>query len=168
MIWQLCCCSVYNFFLDLMTSILTVVKWNFRILSDKLQTPLSLVPHIYAQVNWASIGSANGLLPVQHQAITWTNAGLLSIWPQGTNFSEIAITIKNFSFTKYMCETDFCAMTVILSRSRWVLMEWTNNPTIWILVALLTLLDPAALKGVHFIIWFETVMDPMCEKIKIQ
>ena len=33
----------------------------------------------------------NGLAPVRRQAITWTNAGLLSIRPLGTNFSEIRI-----------------------------------------------------------------------------
>ena len=40
-------------------------------------------------MNWVNIGSGNGLLPVRHQAITWTNAGLLSIVPLGTNLSEI-------------------------------------------------------------------------------
>ena len=38
--------------------------------------------------------------PVRHQAITWTNAGLLSIDPLETIFSEIPIKIQNFSFTK--------------------------------------------------------------------
>ena len=34
---------------------------------------------MYASVNGVSIGSDNGLSPVRRQAITWTNAGLLSI-----------------------------------------------------------------------------------------
>ena len=51
-------------------------------------------------MNWVSIGSGNGLLPVRRQAITWTNAGLLSIGPLETNFSEIRIEIQIFSFTK--------------------------------------------------------------------
>ena len=34
-------------------------------------------------------GSDNGLLPGRHQAIIWTNAGILLIWTLGTNFSEI-------------------------------------------------------------------------------
>ena len=38
-----------------------------------------------------NIGSDNGLLPGQHQAINWTNAGILLIEPQGTNFNEILI-----------------------------------------------------------------------------
>ena len=33
---------------------------------------------IYASVNWAIIDSDNVLVPVWHQAIIWTNAGLLS------------------------------------------------------------------------------------------
>ena len=52
---------------------------------------------------WVSIGSGNqvmGLLLVRRQAITWTNADLLSIGPLGTNFSEILIEIQNFSHRK--------------------------------------------------------------------
>ena len=51
-------------------------------------------------VNWVSIGPGNGLSPVRCQAITWTNAGLLSIGPLGTNFSETRIKIQKFSFMK--------------------------------------------------------------------
>ena len=40
-------------------------------------------------------GSNNGLSPGQHQAIFWTNAGILSIGPLGTNFSEIFIIQGN-------------------------------------------------------------------------
>ena len=46
------------------------------------------------------IGSDNGLSPGRHQAIIWNNAGLLSIEPLGTNFSEISFGIQTFSFTK--------------------------------------------------------------------
>ena len=44
------------------------------------------------------IGLDNGLLPGWQQAIIWTIAGLLSIIPLGTNFSEILIWIQTFSF----------------------------------------------------------------------
>ena len=54
----------------------------------------------YASVNQVSIGSDNGLLPIWCQAINQNNAGLLSIWPLGTNFSEIWIKTQNFSFMK--------------------------------------------------------------------
>ena len=53
-----------------------------------------------ASVNWVSIGSGNGLSPVRRHAITWTNAGLMSIRPLGTIFSEIQIKITKFSFMK--------------------------------------------------------------------
>ena len=52
--------------------------------------------------NRTIIGSENGLLPGQCQAIIWTNAGILLIGPLGTNFSEILIEILTFSFKK-MC-----------------------------------------------------------------
>ena len=44
------------------------------------------------------IGSDNGLSPGRHQAIIWTNAGILLIRPSVTNFSEILIEIHTFSF----------------------------------------------------------------------
>ena len=46
------------------------------------------------------IGPDNGLSPGRRQAIIWTNAGILSIGPLGTNFSEILIEINTFSFKK--------------------------------------------------------------------
>ena len=46
------------------------------------------------------IGSDNGLSPGRRRAIIWTNAGILFIWPSGTNFSEISIDIQTFSFKK--------------------------------------------------------------------
>ena len=48
------------------------------------------------------IGSDNGMLPEQPQAIIWTNAGILLIGPLGTNSSEILIEILISSFKK-MC-----------------------------------------------------------------
>ena len=50
--------------------------------------------------NLSIIGSYNGLLPGQRQAIIWINAGILLIGPSGTNFSEILIVIKHFHWTK--------------------------------------------------------------------
>ena len=57
-----------------------------------------------------SIGSDNGLSPGRRQAIIWTNAGILLIWPLGTNFSEILIKIYTFSFKK---------MHVKMSSGKW-------------------------------------------------
>ena len=50
--------------------------------------------------NIAIIGSDNGLSPERHQAIIWTNAGMLLIEPLATNFSEIFIEIYTFSLKK--------------------------------------------------------------------
>ena len=57
------------------------------------------VTHIFV-IKLTIIGSDNGLLPDRHQAIIWTNAGLLLIGRWGTNFSEILIEILTFSFKK--------------------------------------------------------------------
>ena len=46
------------------------------------------------------IWSDNGLSPGLHQAIIWTNAGILVIRTLGTNFSEILSEIRAFSFKK--------------------------------------------------------------------
>ena len=46
------------------------------------------------------IGSGNALSPDRCQAIIWTDAGILLIWPLGTNFSEILIKIHISSFKK--------------------------------------------------------------------
>ena len=46
------------------------------------------------------MGLDNGFSPGRHQAIIWTNAGILFIEPWGTNFSEILIKIYTFSFKK--------------------------------------------------------------------
>ena len=46
------------------------------------------------------IGSDNGMSPGRRQAIIWNNAGILLIGTLGTNFSEILIEIRPFSFKK--------------------------------------------------------------------
>ena len=48
------------------------------------------------------IVSDNGLSPGWHQAIIWTNSGILLIGPLGRNFSGILSEIHIFSFQK-MC-----------------------------------------------------------------
>ena len=46
------------------------------------------------------IGSDNGFSLGRCQAIIWTNAGIWSMGPLGTNCNEILIEIHTFSFTK--------------------------------------------------------------------
>ena len=45
-------------------------------------------------------GSDNGLSPGWRQAIIWTNAGMLLIWPLVTNFSEMLSEIQTFWLKK--------------------------------------------------------------------
>ena len=56
------------------------------------------------------IGSDNGVSPGRHQAIIWTNAGILLIGILGTNFREILILIRIFSLKK---------MDLKLSSAKW-------------------------------------------------
>ena len=57
------------------------------------------------------IGSDNGLALSRWQAIIWTNAGILLIGPLWTNFSEILIEIRTFSFKK---------MHLKMSSGKWI------------------------------------------------
>ena len=52
-----------------------------------------------------TMGSDNSLLPGQHQAIIWTNAGILLIGPLWTKFSDILIKIDIYSFKKMHLKT---------------------------------------------------------------
>ena len=48
------------------------------------------------------IGSNNGLPPDRHQAIIWTNAGILLIWILGKNLSDIwYIFTQESAFEKF-------------------------------------------------------------------
>ena len=49
---------------------------------------------MYASMNQFSIGLGNGLSPIELQVIIYTNAGLLSIGPLG---SELLIILENFA-----------------------------------------------------------------------
>ena len=63
--------------------------------SEQLSAELIEVEwHIFALVTYGNIGSDNGLLPVQCQAIILTNADLLSTGPLRINFNEILIKIQ--------------------------------------------------------------------------
>ena len=55
--------------------------------------------HIYVR-KLSIIDSDNGLSPSRRRAIIRTNAGILSIGPLGTNFSDILIEIHTFSLKK--------------------------------------------------------------------
>ena len=76
--------------------------------------------YMHPSVNWVSIGSGNGLSPGRCQAITWTNAGLLSIGPLGPNLCEVWIKIKKLFSHENASKNVVCKMAVILPRGRWV------------------------------------------------
>ena len=71
----------------------------WHLLIGKLLTHWGRVMHICVSKQTIS-GSDNGFLPCRCQAISWTNAGILLIGPSGTNFSEILIEMRIFSFKK--------------------------------------------------------------------
>ena len=50
--------------------------------------------------SWPQCVKINGLPPIWHQAIIWTNADSLLIGPLWTSFNEILIRIPQFSFKK--------------------------------------------------------------------
>ena len=68
------------------------------------------------------IGSDNGLSPGRRQAIIWTNAGMWSMWPLGTNFSEILIEIHIFLFKN---------MHLKMSYAKWRLFCLGLNVLMW-------------------------------------
>ena len=94
------------------------------------------------------IGSGNGLSPDRHQAIIWTNTGLLLIGPLGRNFSEIKIEMTIlFSFRKLHFNMSsvkwrpFCFSLIVLNATSqalnfidiWIEMWWffLSRKLIW-------------------------------------
>ena len=74
---------------------------KFRKWDNLFQAYNSLRPgDIHASLNCVIIVSDNGLSPVRHQSISWTNADLLLIGSLGANFSEIWIKLQTFSLKK--------------------------------------------------------------------
>ena len=64
------------------------------------------------------IGPGNGLSPVRHQAITWTNANLLSIRHTLTNSEHFNLNLN--IFIQENAFKNVCKMAATLSRARWV------------------------------------------------
>ena len=70
--------------------------FNVTVKAHKL---IEAVTHICVN-NLTTIGSDNDLSPGRIQAVIWTNAEILLIWPIGTKFNEISIEIHTFSLNK--------------------------------------------------------------------
>ena len=64
--------------------------------------------------------SDNSLSPDRHQAIIWTNAGILLIVPLWTNFGELLIEIPIFSFKKVRFKVSSAKRRRFLSRPQCV------------------------------------------------
>ena len=62
----------------------------------------------------------------RHQAIIWTNAGILFIGPKGTNFSKILIAILTF-IQENAFESVVCEKAAILSRPQCVNVQSGNR-----------------------------------------
>ena len=78
-----------------------VIQGNIlQLIVNSLRPSDTYMCHSAVPVNYAIIGSDNGLLPCWHKATVWSNVGILFIGPLGTNFTEISITINISSFKK--------------------------------------------------------------------
>ena len=90
------------------------------------------VTHICVS-NLNIIGSDNGLLPGRHQAIIWTNAGILLTGPLGTNFNEILIEIHTFSLKEMHLKMSsakwrpFCHSLNGLKWRKQILLQWQDT-----------------------------------------
>ena len=73
-----------------------------------------------------TIGCDNGLSPGRHQAITWTNAGMLLIGPWRTAWSESLIEISYIPSQEYAFENFVCEVAVILA---WTVNELSSGQT---------------------------------------
>ena len=64
--------------------------------------------HISVSLNWVIMGLDNGLSPVQHQTITWTNYDIQSIWNLRTNFTREILIHKYWIFHLEECIWKCC------------------------------------------------------------
>ena len=103
------------------SNFLEICSWvadDLMMLEARALTHWGRVTHICVSKQ-TIIGSVNGLSPGRCQAIIWTNAGILLIGLLETNFSEILIEMRIFSFKK-MGLNVVCEMATILSRPQCV------------------------------------------------
>ena len=84
-----------------------------RIVISPTLTHWGRVTHICVS-EFTTIGSDNGLSPGQRQAIIQTNAGILSIWPLGTYFSEILLNRNSYVFIQENAFENVCGKSSIL------------------------------------------------------
>ena len=68
-------------------------------------------------INLTTIVSDNGLSPVRHQAIIWTNGGIFLIWPLEINFDEISAKILKVSLNKADLRVSIATTGLIIIRN---------------------------------------------------
>ena len=90
--------------------------WNITVSGLNELTHWGRVTQIYVS-KLTIIGSENGLSPDWHQAIIWTNDGLLLSGPLGTNFSEIL----TFSFMSLCIQTVFTLYHKLLAMYHFII-----------------------------------------------
>ena len=88
-----------------------VCQMSYLLFHHKCVNMLTYLPwcRIYASINWVII------------------ADIFSIWPLGTNFSEIWIEILILSLKKMCLKMSSAQMAAILSRGRWVNTTWEES-----------------------------------------
>ena len=77
---------------------------------------------IHTFVDRVSTGSGNGLSPVRRQAITWSNADLLSMWPLGYCWSTKRVTYPLVKLQELF-------WIWVMRRSIW---DWISNRWQWL------------------------------------
>ena len=91
--------EIYVFLFEKVHLKMSSGNWRPSCLGLNVLTHWGRVTHICV-CNLIIIGSDNGLSPDRRQAIIWTNAGLLSIGPLRTHFSENLFKMQQFSLKK--------------------------------------------------------------------
>ena len=89
-------------------------------MNSEVKLPVYSSPPCAAYMHQRIWSALVQIMPIRHQAITWTKPGLLSIGRLRTNFSEIWMGILSFSFKKMHLKMLSAKMAAILSRGRWV------------------------------------------------
>ena len=117
-------------FKEVHQKILSAKWWPFC--AGHVLTHWGRVTHICVS-KLISIGSDNGLSPGRNQAIIWTNAGILLNGPLRTNFSEILISVYQFSLKHLKMSSGKCrpsCLSLNVLKPYWCLphIHQTTNP----------------------------------------
>ena len=94
-----------------------VRNFSFHPMTNPTRYIIEAEWRIYTPVNQTTIGSDKGLSPARHQAIIWTNDGVLPIGPLGINFSKISMKIQKFLLKKMLLNvsSEICRPFVLAS-----------------------------------------------------